>query len=124
MEIFYNGAWGTVCDDSWDLRDARVVCRELGYPSASSAPQAAHFGAGRGQILLDDVHCLGNESSIRNCRHRGWTSHNCNHREDASVICFRTRKYKYTRTRLLESYCLHCRFIVCVKASKLNFVII
>ena len=87
VEIFYNGNWGTVCDDAWDIKDARVVCRQLGFPDAVSAPLYAHFGSGSGEILLDNVGCSGSESLIMNCPHIGWRIHDCNHREDASVIC-------------------------------------
>ena len=87
VEILHNGVWGTVCDDSWDINDARVVCRELGYPDAVSAPRYARFGQGSGRIWLDDVSCSGNESSIVDCEHRGWGVENCGHSEDASVIC-------------------------------------
>jgi len=88
VEIFHNGAWGTVCDDSWDINDARVVCRALGYPDAIRAPHFAHFGQGSGYIWMDNVHCLGHESSIENCAHNGWNVENCDHSEDASVVCF------------------------------------
>ena len=87
VEIFYNSYWGTICDDDWDITDARVVCRQLGFLDPVSAPTSAHFGAGSGRIWLDDVGCSGTESSIANCKHRGWGVENCNHDEDASVIC-------------------------------------
>ena len=87
VEIFKYGKWGTVCDDYWDMNDARVVCRQLGFPVTVSAPGSARFGTASGQIWLDDVRCSGSESSIADCQHRGWGRHNCNHNKDASVIC-------------------------------------
>uniref|UniRef100_A0A8C1E3C2 SRCR domain-containing protein n=1 Tax=Cyprinus carpio carpio TaxID=630221 RepID=A0A8C1E3C2_CYPCA len=87
VEILYNGQWGTVCDDDWDMNDAAVVCRQLGCGRAVSAQNSAHFGQGSGPIWLDDVRCSGSESSFTLCSHPSIGTHNCGHSEDAGVGC-------------------------------------
>ncbi|XP_071157151.1 scavenger receptor cysteine-rich domain-containing protein DMBT1-like [Mytilus edulis] len=88
VEVFYNNTWGTICDDYWDQREAQVICRMLGKPSYGALAKGnAFYGAGRGQIWLDNVNCVGNETSISQCGSRGWGVNNCGHSEDASVSC-------------------------------------
>nr|XP_031300021.1 antigen WC1.1-like [Camelus dromedarius] len=87
VEILHQGSWGTICDDFWELIDAHVVCRQMGCGQALDALGFARFGAGSGPIWLDDVNCTGTESHVWRCPSKGWEKHNCDHTEDAGVIC-------------------------------------
>ncbi|XP_029469396.1 scavenger receptor cysteine-rich domain-containing group B protein [Rhinatrema bivittatum] len=87
VELFFLLQWGTVCDDAWDLRDARVVCRQVGCGAALEALSEARYGPGTGCIFLDNLKCRGNESSLLQCSHIRWGAHNCDHSEDAGVLC-------------------------------------
>lgn len=91
-------SWSTVCDDSWDLQDAEVVCHQLGFPGAKSAHNSAMFGPGSGVILLDDVECVGNESNIGHCKHKGFQNADCNHKEDAGVSCLHYAQTNFSNT--------------------------
>ena len=42
VEICLGGLWGSVCDNNWDFREARVVCQQLGYNGSKSFPWGQH----------------------------------------------------------------------------------
>ncbi|KAM9804824.1 uncharacterized protein marco [Neosynchiropus ocellatus] len=84
VEVLHNRIWGTVCDDNFDTLDGRVICKMLGFSTATEVYTAA---AGSGQIWLDDLRCSGTESDIFACAHNGIGVNNCNHNEDAGLQC-------------------------------------
>jgi len=111
VEVCINDQWGTVCDDYWDITDATVVCKQLGYAYTGSkqcivlllpfrnfincfvhfvggiAYSNAHFGTGSGPIFLDDVQCSSSSKRLLECLSRPILSQNCLHTDDASVGC-------------------------------------
>lgn len=87
VEIFYDGVWGTICHDHWEMPEANVVCRQLGFERASEALRSAAFGEGSGVIWMDNVNCTGSETAITHCKHNGWRTTDCTHKQDAGVIC-------------------------------------
>ncbi|XP_065426811.1 deleted in malignant brain tumors 1 protein isoform X5 [Chrysemys picta bellii] len=103
VEVLHNQQWGTVCDDSWDLTDAQVVCRHLGCGTALSAPAWAHFGQGSDHIWLDEVNCAGTETALSNCWARPWGENDCTHGEDAGVVCSDAGISEVAQLRLVNS---------------------
>ena len=87
VEVYYNGDWGTV-SHGWDLNDAQVVCKELGFGNAVAARYSESYGPGRGEIWLSDLQCVGTEWTIGNCSHSGWEErHYRNRNINAGVKC-------------------------------------
>ncbi|XP_077086834.1 galectin-3-binding protein A-like [Siphateles boraxobius] len=87
VEIYHDGQWGTVCDDGWDLAEAQVVCRQMGFPGAISVTPGGKYGEGSGPVWLDDMNCRGSESLLSECCFKGWGVTDCTHKEDAGVTC-------------------------------------
>ena len=88
-----NSKWGTVCDNGWDLFDAHVVCKGLGYYGALNATNAAYFGEGSGPIWLHYVGCRGTDDNLIDCLQYTYLRRNlpsyCSrgHSQDAGVVC-------------------------------------
>ncbi|XP_058471668.1 lysyl oxidase homolog 3B isoform X1 [Solea solea] len=87
IELFYKGEWGTICDDDFSIFNANVLCRQLGFVTATGWTHSAKYGKGQGKIWLDNVQCGGGEKSIEACKSRGWGNSDCTHDEDAGVVC-------------------------------------
>ena len=102
VEVYHFGLWGTVCDDFWDITDANVVCRQLGYSGAMSAPGLAIFGEGSGPVFYDDMSCNGTEARLTDCPHPGVGIENCVHSEDAGVVCITTQGQLSNTYRMLS----------------------
>lgn len=66
--------WGQVCDDSFDMADANVVCRELGFTLGALEVRPGGFYGNLDppdSFMVDQLKCRGNESTIRECDFEG-----------------------------------------------------
>ncbi|KAK1150578.1 soluble scavenger receptor cysteine-rich domain-containing protein SSC5D-like isoform X1 [Acipenser oxyrinchus oxyrinchus] len=112
VEVYHGGNVWTVCDDGWDMSDAQVVCRELGCGDAVSAPGNAAFGRGTGPILVYNATCTGSESSLMQCVSPVRRTDQCNHGEDAGVVCSDSSMKPNLTVNLVKSdeLSLQCRW--------------
>ena len=126
VEVYHNGEWGTVCDNGWDFNDAEVVCKELGLGSVFALVNRGSYGQGIGQIWLNELNCNGTEVTIADCAHRGWGDHDCEHSQDAGVICTGSNGmliiclilYVYIQH---TTWCIHCLHIFKMILKICNF---
>ncbi|MGH0154399.1 UNVERIFIED_CONTAM: hypothetical protein FKN15_027210 [Acipenser sinensis] len=120
VEVWFEGSWGTVCDDSWNLKDAQVVCRQLGCGAAESTGWGeATFEQGNGTIWLDEVNCRGSEMHLWDCRHSPLRHNDCDHKEDAWVTCAEA-----SPSRLQPQRDMTIPVIACIVLGALLFVVL
>nr|CAH0101414.1 unnamed protein product [Daphnia galeata] len=87
VEIYHSGKWGSICDDEWDIREATVVCRELGYSDVVQETHNSMYGPARYPFWMDNLYCVGGENNLTDCRFDGWGISDCEESEAAGVIC-------------------------------------
>ena len=87
--MYYDGSWGTVCEEGFGMEEAFVVCRQLFSTFPANYKFGSYFGPGSGPIVLDDLRCSGSETHLQDCLHRGIGAHRsqCNNENEAGVVC-------------------------------------
>ncbi|XP_022111744.1 scavenger receptor cysteine-rich type 1 protein M130-like, partial [Acanthaster planci] len=86
VEVYNGNAWGTICLDDWDLLDASVICRQFGFEQAVQAAEFTVPVDGQ-EILMTDLECVGNETTVFECQHTGPEDVRCRHQNVAGVKC-------------------------------------
>ena len=91
IEVYHRGEWGTVCHSNFDQMDGDVVCRQLGFGSASSFGQAMYDydnAPHSGRYWMNNVACTGTEARLVDCPARpGWGIDCEMNRDSAKVRC-------------------------------------
>ena len=72
----------------------------------------ATFPRGKGLIFLDDVGCNGTEIWLTNCTNLGVGVHNCQHFEDAGVVCSGMQYNVCAESSIYQMYV--CMYVVCM----------
>ena len=112
VEVCFGNLWGTICHNSWDNRDAGVICKQLFNSSSfgklhvlpqqlailqftcfvvylgGHAINGSSFGSGDGPIVIQNINCNGNETSLTDCSTITSTTSPCNDSTVAGLECF------------------------------------
>ena len=87
VEVCVESVWTSLCDQSWDLSDAMVACRHLGYSPYGAMPTYGCYTEEQLSFGITSLNCNGLEQSLFNCSHSNPSLHNCASYNDAGLLC-------------------------------------
>ena len=96
IEVHYAGTWGSVYASGWDIKDATVACRQLGYHSASVSGNRI-FCSSDIPMWFTNFKCFGDETSLEQCARDFYhsTSTYCANAVCTDKMTEEGEKYKY-----------------------------
>ena len=86
VEVFYQGKWGKICRNEWDINDVKVVCRQLGFQSALAEFLGMDTKDESISVVMSNVACTGKESVFASCKRRDG-KHRCPSNMGAQAFC-------------------------------------
>ena len=127
VQVNYFGSWLHVCGDhGWDVRDARVICHQLGFGEAVLGYTPMEEGPSgyydelievdrtRPIVTIDRMRCHGNETNVGQCKYEVQFSQTC--RYGAPLTCHTPRpgkKLRYFLIFLSANTSSKCHFYEC-----------
>ena len=90
VQITIDGKIGSICDSDWSKYDARVLCRQLGFPDGDPTWKSYFQPISNGSVFLSGLTCDSKEKTILSCPNMGWSvsQTSCSdHSRDAGVFC-------------------------------------
>ncbi|XP_036439512.1 scavenger receptor cysteine-rich type 1 protein M130-like isoform X2 [Colossoma macropomum] len=86
LEVKAHQSWTTVCEASFDLQDAEVVCRELDCGPPLTL-QGALYGEGKHPFGNKEFQCKGTENRLLTCSTSDREEQNCTHGKAVGLTC-------------------------------------
>ena len=87
IEVHNNNAWGTVCSEGFDAKDAEVTCKYLGHPGVEEIYDNGKFKTKGTPIWMSYLKCTGEEYSPFECVQAPIGNHDCSHNQDVAIRC-------------------------------------
>ena len=88
LEVNLDGRWGLVCGDNFDMRDAHVVCKQLGYSEEATINTANRIDDDNTPFLMGNVRCTGVEDDLFDCSYDPIMA--CDSKHVAVITCGET----------------------------------
>ncbi|XP_044176618.1 scavenger receptor cysteine-rich domain superfamily protein-like [Acropora millepora] len=87
VEVFYQGKWGKICRNEWDINDVKVVCRQLGFQSALAEFIGMDTKDENISVVMSNVACTGQESVLASCKRLDGKHDKCVDNIGAQALC-------------------------------------
>ncbi|KAG5895778.1 hypothetical protein JTB14_001625 [Gonioctena quinquepunctata] len=96
LQLKINDQWGTVCNYGWTMKNAALVCQQLGYvlnPDDWNLERNEVPAAGTAEtVILSNIQCDDFDLDITKCKSESTADflNSCNHDNDVGVRCYKT----------------------------------
>ena len=87
VEVLYQGKWGKICRNEWDINDVKVVCRQLGFQSALAEFIGMDTKNETIPVAMSNVACTGQESVLASCKRLDGKHVKCVDNIEAQALC-------------------------------------